>query len=87
MRGITVKGKMVKIPPARLVLTRWGSSASVSNVTVADDTGSIRLGLWNGQIKTAHVGDEVEVNNSSVTRFAGELHLKLGRKSTISVIH
>ena len=87
MKGITVRAKVVKIPPARLVFTRWGTSASVSNVTLADETGSIRLGLWNGQIKTAHVGDEVEVNNGSVKRFKGELHLRLRRNSSISIIH
>ena len=87
MKGITIKAKMVEIPPAKLVITRWGSSACVSNVTIADDTGKIQLGLWNDQIEMVNIGDDVEVNNSSVSRFKGELHLRLGRKSTISVIN
>ena len=87
MKGITVKAKMIEIPPARLVMTRWGSSACVSNVTIADDTGTIRLGLWNGQIETVHIGDEVELTNCRVARFRGVSQLRLQRKSTISVIN
>jgi replication factor A1 len=87
MKGITVKAKMIEIPPAKLVITRWGSSACVSNVTIADDTGTIQLGLWNDQIEKVNVGDEVELTNCRVARFANEPQLRLGRKSTISVIN
>ena len=87
MKGITIKAKMIEIPPAKLVTTRWGSSAYVSNVTIADDTGTIQLGLWNDQIEMVKIGDEVELQNCSVDRFAGEsqLRLRLHRKGTISV--
>ena len=87
MKGITVKAKMIEIPPAKLVITRWGSSACVSNVTIADDTGTIQLGLWNDQIEMVNIGDEVELTNCRVARFANEPQLRLGRKSTISVIN
>ena len=87
MKGITVKAKMIEIPPAKLVMTRWGSPACVSNVTIADDTGTIRLGLWNDQIEMVNIGDEVELTNCRVARFANEPQLRLGRKSTISVIN
>lgn len=85
MKGIDVRATIVHIPPAKRVVTRWGLEAYVSNVVIADDTGSIRLSLWNKSIRMVHVGDEVELKNCSVSRFGDDLQLRLGRKSTMSV--
>jgi len=87
MKGINLLAKIVEIPPTRHVFTRWKSEGSVSNVKLADETGSIRLGLWNDQIETVHIGDEVEIKNCNVSRFVGEPQLRLGRKSIMSVIN
>ena len=86
MKGIDLKAKVIKIPPALNVLTRFGTSAFVSNVTIADDTGSIRLSLWNEQINTVHVGDEVELKHCYIFRYRGEPQLRLGRKGILSVV-
>ena len=87
MRGINLLAKITEIPPTQYIITRWGSEAFVSNVKLADETGSIRLSLWNNQIETVHVGDEVEIKNCSVARFVDEPQLRLKRKSTMSVIN
>jgi len=55
-------------------------------VTIADETGSMRLSLWNDQIDKVHVGDEVELKNSYILRYRGEPQLRLGRRGTLSVI-
>jgi hypothetical protein len=44
----------------------------VSNVTIADDTGSIRLSVWKNRGDKLHAGDEVELTNCYVARFAGQ---------------
>ncbi|MFH0749000.1 MAG: hypothetical protein V1915_03680 [Candidatus Bathyarchaeota archaeon] len=85
MKGINVSAKVVDIAPTQEVTTRWGSQVCVSNVKIADTTGSIKLSLWSKQIETVHIGDEVEINNCSVARFANDLQLRLGRQSTLSV--
>lgn len=87
MRGIDVKAKVIKIPPTKPVITRWGLETCVTNITIADETGSIKLSLWNKQIDKVHTGDEVELKNCYVSRFAGQLQLRLGRKSAMSVIN
>jgi len=87
MKGINVIAKIVEVPPARNVMTRFGTSATVSNVMIADETGSVRFGLWNDQIDKFHKGDEVELSTCKVSRFRGELQLRLGRKGTISTIN
>ncbi|RLI34349.1 hypothetical protein DRO66_08970 [Candidatus Bathyarchaeota archaeon] len=87
MKGIDVKAKIVEVPPIKPGITRWGTECYVSNAMIADETGSIRLSLWNKQIDKVRVGDEVELTNCSVSRFAGQPQLRLRRKSTMSVIN
>ena len=85
MKGINLLAKIVEIPPTRFVFTRWDSEASVSNVKLSDETGSIRLGLWNNHIGTVKMGDEVEIKNCDVSRFMDQPQLKLRRKSIMSI--
>jgi len=86
MREVTVNGKIVEIQPRRTVLTRYGWYADVSNVLLADETGSIRLSLWNGQIDSVSVGDIVSIGRASVTSFSGALQLRIGRNGSLTVL-
>jgi replication factor A1 len=85
MRGINIKAKVIEIPPSRSVLTRLGTTAMVSNVLIGDETGKIRISLWNDQIDKVRVGDEVKLENCYVANYLGQPQLRLGRKGTISV--
>ena len=85
MRKINVNAKVMNIQPRRSVITKYGFCADVSNVLLADETGSIRLSLWNGQIDQVSVGDTVSIGGASVTRFSGELQLRIGRNGTMTV--
>jgi replication factor A1 len=84
MKKVDLKAKIIEIPPVRRVLTKFGNAAKVTNIKIADDTGSIRLSLWNNQMNNLYVGDKVEIENCYVARYRGELQLRLGRKGTIS---
>ena len=86
MKRINVTAEIVEILPTRLVKTRWGMEALVSNAKIADETGSIDLPLWNNQIKMFHVGDQVDITNCNVTRFLDKPQLKIARKGAISAI-
>jgi replication factor A1 len=84
MKKVDLKAKIIEMPPAIRVMTRFGHSAKVTNIKIADDTGSIRLSLWNNQMDNLYVGDNVDIENSYVARYRGELQLRLGRKGTIN---
>ena len=86
MKGIDVNAKIIKIPPKQDVLTKFGVEAFVSNISIADETGTIRLSLWNDQIDKVHIGYEVEVENCYVASYIGELQLRIRRKGKISII-
>ena len=85
MKGITIKGKILEVPPKTLVNTRYGWEAYVSNVLIADKTGTIRLSLWNNQINDVAVGDTVSIEKAKVATFYGMLQLRIGRSGTMSV--
>jgi replication factor A1 len=84
MKKVDLKAKIIEMPPAIRVMTRFGHRAKVTNIKIADDTGSIRLSLWNNQMDNLYVGDVVDIENSYVARYRGELQLRLGRKGTIN---
>ena len=87
MKGIDIKAKVVEIPPGVNVLTRFGTTAYVYNVKIADESGSIRLSLWNNQIDNVHVGDEIELKTCYIFRYRGEPQLRLERKGILKIIN
>jgi replication factor A1 len=42
---------------------------------VTDPTGSVRVPLWDNQVKAVSIGDEIEVKNAAVATFRGLLHI------------
>jgi len=86
MRRIDLKAKVIEIPPTLHVHTRFGTMADVSNVKIGDETGSIRLSLWNEQIDKVHIGDIIELKKCHIAKFRGDLQLRLGRTGTLSII-
>lgn len=86
MRKIDLTAKVVEIPKAIQVHTRFGTMASVSNVKISDETGSVRLSLWNDQIDKVHVGDAVSLKNCYIFRYKGEPQLRLGRKGILTIV-
>jgi ssDNA-binding replication factor A large subunit len=53
---------------------------------VGDETGKIKLCLWEGQINSIVVGKNIEIKNAHVCIFRGERQLRLGKKGVISIL-
>ncbi len=83
---VTVSAKVVQILPSRRVITRYGSCFDVSEVLLGDETGSIKLSLWDGQIDGVSVGDIVSIQGAFVKWFRDELQLRIGKKGTLTVL-
>ncbi|MEM3623659.1 MAG: hypothetical protein QXR76_07830 [Candidatus Bathyarchaeia archaeon] len=83
MKKINVKAKVLEIAKPTLVFTRFGNYASVANVLIADETGTIKLCLWNEQIDSIAIGDTVQIENGSTSAFRGEKQLRIGRKGIL----
>jgi replication factor A1 len=86
MKKVSLKAEVLEIPKSKIVYTRYGTTACVSNALIRDETGSMKMSLWNQQINTVHKGDVIDVKNVTVTWFSGERQLRLGRSGSLSVI-
>ena len=84
MRKVTLKGKIAEISEPRDVVTRYGESR-VATAVLSDDSGSVKLSLWNDNIDMVKVNDEVEIENGYVTVFRGEMQLNVGRFGKLTV--
>ncbi len=86
MKRIDLKAKILEIPKPRNVVTKFGNFATVTNASIADETGVIQLPLWNQQIDAVSEGDIIQVENARVVKFRGKRQLKVGRGGQLSVI-
>jgi hypothetical protein len=83
MRKVDLKAKVIEIAKPTLVFTRFGNYANVANALVADETGAIKLCLWNDQINSIAVGDTVQIENARISTFRGEKQLRIGKNGTL----
>ena len=86
MRKVTVEAEVLEAPKPSLVYTRFGNSAMVTNAWIADETGKVKLCLWNEQANSFTKGDTVQIKNASVSTFKGERQLCLGKTGTINIL-
>jgi replication factor A1 len=84
MTQIRLKAKVLEIPKPSLVYTRYGNYASVANALIADETGTIRLCLWNEQISCISAGDTIQIENARASTFKGQRQLNIGRRGLLT---
>ncbi len=87
MTQICLKAKVLEIPEPHQVYTRYGNPATVTNALIADETGTIRLCLWNEQIDSISTGDTIQIENARTTTFRGRKQLRIGRTGFLSCIN
>jgi ssDNA-binding replication factor A large subunit len=84
--NVTVQGKVTVKDNPREVVTKYGKRLSVANITIQDDSGSIAMSLWGGDIATVDVGDTIEIENGYVNEFRGTPQLASGKFGKVKVI-
>ena len=86
MKRVNVQAKVVEKGETREVMSRFKDETyKVANVVVADETGSIKLTLWNEQIDQVNVNNTVKIENGYVTSFKGEIQLNVGKFGKLTV--
>ena len=86
MRRVTVEAKVVEKGEPRQVRSRYKDETyTVADSRIEDETGSIKLTLWNEQIDQVNVDNKVKIENGYVTSFKGEIQLNVGKFGTLTV--
>jgi replication factor A1 len=85
MTGVNLRAKVVEIATPKTVHNGPGILGVVSNVLIGDETGTIRMVLWNRQIDKVSEGVLIEIKNARVESFRGELLLRVGKGGKIEI--
>lgn len=87
MKNVTVEAKVIEKTEAHEVLSRFKDETyKVATAIIADDTGTIKLTLWNDQITKVNVNDTIKIEKGYVTSFRGEIQLNIGKYGTLAVL-
>ena len=65
---------------------KFGKPGKVSNAIAKDETGNIKLTLWNDDIEKVKSGDKVHLTNGYVNEWQGEMQLTTGRLGKLEVV-
>lgn len=65
---------------------KFGNVGRVANATAKDESGSIKVSLWNDDIDKVKAGDRIRITNGWVSEFQGEKQLSAGRLGKLEVI-
>jgi replication factor A1 len=85
-KRVDIAAKVVEKGDAREVKSRFNEATyRIVDAVVADETGSIKLTLWNEQIEQVNVGDNIKIENGYVTSFKGEIQLNVGKFGKLTI--
>jgi replication factor A1 len=87
MKRVEIEASVVDKGAPRQVKARFGDEMfNVADAIVQDDSGSIKLTLWNEQIDQVNIGDNIKIENGYVTSFKGEIQLNVGKFGKLSIL-
>ena len=85
MNNLATKFKIIEISEPREVSSRRSyETHRVADAIVGDETGIVKIPLWNETIEEMEVGKTYQLENGYTGLFRGNLQLKIGRHSTVS---
>ena len=65
---------------------KFGKAGKVATAIAKDETGDIKLTLWNDDIEKVKAGDKVHLINGYVSEWQGEMQLTTGRMGKLEVV-
>jgi len=65
---------------------KFGKSGRVATAIAKDETGDVKLTLWNDQIDQVKAGDKVHISNGYVNEWQGEKQLTTGKMGKLEVV-
>ena len=65
---------------------KFGKPGRVATAIAKDETGDIKLTLWNEDIDKVKAGDKIHLTNGYVNEWQGEMQLTTGRMGKMEVV-
>ena len=79
--------RIVSVAPPKMVNTRTGRKTQLTEVLVADETGSTILSLWGfGEGSDLSAGKVIRINDGWAKEWRGKVQLSLGRSGKYEIL-
>jgi replication factor A1 len=82
-KRVDVSAKCLEVSEPKEIPGRFGGSRKVAEATIADETGSIILSLWDDQIGSIDKEDVLAIKNGYVSLVRGHMRLNVGKYGTL----
>ncbi len=87
MKRVVVKGTIEKVPTPREVVSRKdGKTHKVADAVLSDETGTVKLVLWNDRIRQVKPDERVLIEPGYVSSYREEIQLNLSRFGRIVIL-
>jgi replication factor A1 len=86
LNGVDVSGVMLEAEPVRTFSKRDGSVGKVTNVTIGDETGRVRVTLWDDiaeNVADFVSGDVLDIKNGYTRERYGRLEVHVGNRGSL----
>src|SRR3989344_5309839 len=67
-------------------MQKFGKELKVANAIIKDESGEIKLTLWNDDVDKVNMGDTIKITNGYVSEFNGEKQLTSGKFGKLEVV-
>lgn len=85
MRRIDLDLKIVEIEEPRPYVSRAGREGRVTTAIGEDDSGRIKISLWDNDVDRVKVGNTVRIRNGYARLFRDEVHISAGMYGKLEV--
>jgi replication factor A1 len=86
MRRIDIELKVVEVEEPRTYIRKDGREGRVTTAVAEDDTGKIKISLWDADIDRVKVGDKIKITNGYARLFRNEVHVSAGIYGKLEVL-
>ena len=86
LNGVDVSGVILEVDPVRTFSKRDGSVGKVTNVTIGDETGRVRVTLWDDiaeNVADFVSGDVLDIKNGYTRERFGRLEVHVGNRGAL----
>lgn len=83
--NVEVEGEISEIGDTRS-FNKYGRELKVANAILKDNSGAIKLSLWNDDVSRFKEGDKIKIVNGYVSEFQGEKQLTSGKFGRIEKV-
>ncbi len=86
MRRVDLDMKIVEIEEPRSYASRTGKEGRVTTAIGEDDSGRIKISIWDNDIDRVKVGNTVKIRNGYARLFRDEVHVSAGIYGKLEVV-